>query len=196
MLTIKYQVGCRQCLNGDGIERLDFYKYGKEKDFMTKTEYEVMKIVEQNNMQQNICCMFCDSKDLEYYEIKVEDYLLYDFERIGKNCIDKGEVMLMINIEKNGHNIKLTPGGTLPIEENNLRKSLRKIVSVINASPYHRFSMKERGSTFICTTSDELLKDFKIESFRSTGIHSATILGEINLFAAANGISYEDIFTE
>ena len=82
MVSISYNIGCRNCLRADEIRHMYQLIDDDAEAIQYKTEFEVMTIIERWREEDNHICNFCGSKNVEIFEINIRNKLIYDFEKI------------------------------------------------------------------------------------------------------------------
>ncbi|MFM9947493.1 MAG: hypothetical protein ACKV1O_06100 [Saprospiraceae bacterium] len=195
MALISYNIGCRNCLQGDGMRHMYSLMDDEIDELQSKTEFEVMALIENWREQDNHTCDFCDSGNVEILEIEVNDERLYDYEKIVERCQEEGEYMLQINIDKMGADINLTPGGSQRFDQNFLKQAFFDIYETIINRPDSQFKLQYNGNMFICVTGGTNFIDnqphTRIETFRSAGLLKEQILNAIQEFIDEIGVSID-----
>jgi hypothetical protein len=188
MNFFSYKVGCRTCLQQDGIRQTLLLKHIEE-GYGDRTEFEVVKDLESSN---NNKCQFCGSTNLEYLDIEINNTQLYDFDKLAARCQENREYLLMFNIDKIGNEINLRPGGSKKFDVSFLRQAIQVIIETIKGRPNSYFESQLKGNFFVCVSEDSNFKNsttVKIERFRTAGLTRNEILNAIKPFAEQAGIS-------
>lgn len=82
MVNIDYFLGCRNCLKGDPSRHSYVIYDVSEEEYLGKTEYELIEVVEDFRTSKDLNCPFCNSRNVEVTEIRVDGCILYDYEKI------------------------------------------------------------------------------------------------------------------
>ena len=112
MINISYNIGCRNCLEGSTIRHFYTLKEGDEKEIQKKSEFEIMKIIENWRVNDNYVCEFCSSSNVEVQKVEVNGHKLYDPTKFIQQCNDDDILFLTINIEKRETELQLNTGGS------------------------------------------------------------------------------------
>ena len=195
MVSISYNIGCRNCLRADEIRHMYQLIDDDADAIQSKTEFEVMTIIERWREEDNHTCNFCGSKNVEIFEIDVINKLIYDFEKIIERCEKDEEYMVQINIDKMGENINMSLGGSKRFQPNFFKQALLHIYETIKNRPDSHFKLQQNGNMFICLTGGTDFKDTqpytRIEKFRSAGLLKGQILKAFQDFMRQRGISID-----
>ena len=70
-----------------------------------------MKYFEKLRFSVEAKCQFCNAQNMEIFDVRVGDYLLYDFERIVNRKTNFDEEMLILGISKNNYIYNTEFGG-------------------------------------------------------------------------------------
>jgi hypothetical protein len=138
-MTISYHIDCRSCLQSDGIQHSYLIKAGEHNQILTKTEFEVMKVIEEWREEDNHKCEFCSSSNVEVLQIQVDEHELYDYGRLIQRCDQRGEEMFLINIDKFNSDISLRASGSEYIDPDLLKKAIKTIAEIIDKKPIEQF---------------------------------------------------------
>lgn len=176
MFLISYNIGCRSCHKGDGVSHIYTVNGDNVKEFQDKSEFSVMKIIEKWHLEDNKDCPFCNSKNIEVLDIKVDNCSLYDFDRLTRQCDLFGQQILLLSINKVGNNIRMTHGGSQEFTINFHKQAINAIINTINEVEISQFEAHEVGSFFICIRG---FKSVRVEKFRSSGLTKNEILKQL-----------------
>ncbi|MFA5782288.1 MAG: hypothetical protein WC868_08465, partial [Bacteroidales bacterium] len=194
MISISFNIGCRNCLKSDGIQRFYSLITEDKKKYQCKTEFEIMLIIEKWRAKDNKVCDFCGSTSVEVLDVKVDNFPLYDYDRIINRVIADYQFMLLINIDKRGSQIDLKLGGSQKFESNFLKAALLEIINTVWQRPGDNFIPQVKGNFFMAVSgSFDFLDDTnhaKIERYNNAGITQNEILQAIKPFAEQTGISF------
>jgi hypothetical protein len=183
MIFISSMLGCRDCLQSDGVRHTYSLMDGDYDEYIEKTEFEVMTLLEHWRKEDEKSCEFCDSSNVEVHEVAVSNYKLYDFERLVERCKSDNEFLFMLNIDKRGSEITMAPGGSSKFHPVFLNEAINKVIDTINDRPDHNFNSQVKGNFFICVTggfdffSEQSL--VRLERFRNSGLTRNELLNAI-----------------
>lgn len=193
MISITYNIGCRNCLQGDGITHRYSLTDGDEYTYKKKKEYEVMTLIEKWRKEDEHNCSFCGSANVEVLDVAVNDHPLYNENYLKQDYDDYGYYILMLNIDKAGSEIKLKPGGHNKFDTDFLKKAVTQIVTTIKNRQDEFFKIQTSGNFFICVNGGMNWEyeriDVHIQRFRHAGLSKSEILNAIQPFANQIGIS-------
>jgi hypothetical protein len=193
MDIIKYKIGCRNCLKSSNIPHLTTIRE-EDLNIYKKSEFDLMLTIENWRSEAGHLCEFCGSSNLEFYDISVNDYQLYNFENLVAMCKILHNRMLQINIDKKDNDLSLTFAGCDHIEENYLKKSLAEIINFIKDRPDNDFTAHPIGHLFICLTvgynfsSHQI--DIKFERYICHGLSKDDIINTFKPYLEQFGISW------
>jgi hypothetical protein len=195
MIFISSLLGCRNCLQSDGIRHMYSLMDGDSDEYQEKTEFEVMTLLERWRAEDDKRCEFCGSSNVEVHEVEVSNYPLYDFDRLVERCKSEGEYLFMLNIDKRGSDISLRPGGSTKFHPDFLKDAILKIIDTINDRPNDNFVAQIKGNFFICVSGGfDFFSDksfVRLERFRNSGLTRSELLSAIKPFATQVGISID-----
>lgn len=196
MIFISSLLGCRSCSKTDGIPLMYSLIDGNYDKYQKKTEFEVMKTFERWVAEDNRTCEFCGSSNIEILEVEVNDYKLYDFNRLVERCESESEYLLMFNIDKSDSNISIRTGGSTNLPKAFIRDTIIKLIETSQERPDTNFLGQTNGNFFVCTSgSFDLFTNkslVKIERFRSSGVTRKELLSAITPLAQQVGISIDE----
>lgn len=178
MSIISYEVGCRNCLNSDGI-RHSYINDFELQQYKDKTEYEVMIEIERFRLDVGLKCQFCGSKNMEVNDIEVGGPL-YDFNKLVSRSKITDEYMLLINIDKRGSELITERGGSRVLDDEFFAFALDKARNLVCSLSNEKFTPHSKGNLLICLTgvydNHEANFNIQIERFRICGLTKAEIL--------------------
>lgn len=126
MSTISTKVGCRKCLRTDGIPTMLFVSSELGVKLKKQTEIHVAKYV-KDNFAGSVICPFCNSSNLEFFDIEIDGFVMYDFDRIQRLCSTKGFKLFTININKVEDSFEVNFGGDLFISKEAVKGFLNHV---------------------------------------------------------------------
>ena len=199
MITFSYLLGCRNCLNGSDHRHLYVLLNGNEREYQRLTEYDAMNKVENWRQEKNLTCDVCNSTNVEIMDIEVNDYPLYDFNRIARRCElsnkseSKDENMFMLNIDKRNLRLVHDTGGSPSFHKDFLQKCLSEMIDTVKNRPDTNFRVHQNGNFFMCFTGgfdfNQGKQIVKLEKFRNAGLSREEIIGVIKALAARKNIT-------
>lgn len=187
MTQILYNIGCRNCLQSDGLFHTYNWVDGKQEEIKDKTEFEIMNLIEIWLLGVGQLCHNCGSSNVEVLDIEIDDYRLYDFEALDKKIIHKKESMLQFNIDKRAAKIKLTRGGSPELDTSFLKAAIIQIIDLLNQRTSYTYLSQIKGNFFICLTGSND-KNIRIERLRYHGLTRSEIINALNPVAEKLGI--------
>lgn len=186
MLTISYNSGCRNCFKSDNIRHQHLLMDADENLYKQKTEFAVVQEIEKWMMENEHHCQFCRMNNLEIMDLEVNDYPLYDYDRLVEECMIKEYFMLLITIEKKDYQPKLKRGGSKFQGINFLANAFKTIQATVENRPIDvfMFQRKSNGHCFFSiigglnheTGEQEVI----LHRFRHAGFSKEEILSSIN----------------
>jgi hypothetical protein len=177
---VSYSIGCRNCWHSDGILHTYQLMGDRYLELKNKTEFEVMVEVEEIRKIENEKCEECGSSNVVIQDIKVNDKQLYDFDQLVIKCNSSNSQMLIINIDKRGQDIKLSPGGSPKFTQFFLLKAAGKILELIKERPDSYFQPQNKGNFNICIIGGH--NSVSVERLRTAGITKNEITTKISEF--------------
>ena len=190
MVFISSTIGCRNCLQSDGLENIYPLMDGDPRVYKEKTEFEVMNLIEKWNADQGKSCNSCGSTSLEVLDVKIDDYPLYEFKRVGERQERIGLTLFMLNIDKINSEIKIRPGGSAKIQKELFDASVDKMIEIVNNRPDSDFIKHSRGNFLMCLSGLWNMASITpnamlfIERYRSHGLTRSEIISTIQNFAS------------
>jgi hypothetical protein len=185
-MDLAYDIACRTCFKQYAMKLYTPLK-DIEGGYAKKTEYEV--VLKLENIAKAIC-PFCKSSNIEYLNLGINGMPLYDFDRIAARCHRKKEFMVMLNFDKTGSNISVTPGGSKSLNNTFMTPALHLIVKTIIEKPDLCFEQHIKGNSFICISEDfdREHEYIKVERFRTAGLTRKELFNAIRPIATQMGI--------
>jgi hypothetical protein len=168
-----------------------------ETEYTYTTEYEGMNIVEEVRRENDITCQFCNSDNVEVFDISVDNYRLYDYERLA-DTYSFGELhsFFMINIDKEGNTIELSTGGNLNLRAEFLEEALKKMLIIVRERPIDNFKLHQKGNFLMCVSGgydfDKNRYIIQVEKFRTVGLSIREITKGIESLALKYNIEIPD----
>jgi hypothetical protein len=176
MNTINYLIGCRNCMQGDSMRHLYMITNSDITYEKYRNDYETKKLIEQWRYEGGHTCHVCNSTNIDIFNIKINDTILYDYNKLVEKCISKDEYMLQINIEKQNSVFKNDIGGSNSLSNIFIRNCFTILLNIINERNEEDYKSFPSGSLFICFTGK---KTFQIETFRFSGLSKSEILSQL-----------------
>ena len=179
-MMISYKIGCRKCLQGDGVKHVIAVPNGDANAYnLVKTEYDVVKQVEAIRKEENKKCSFCGSENVEIMDVQIDDNPLYRLDKMRLKCSTFGYELFALEMDKTykGTNVRYTDESLSPAIK---QKCIRAAINLIETKPPSFFIPHEKGNFFIALTGNE---DFfngeisvRIERFKCVGISKEDII--------------------
>ena len=193
MVFISYNIGCRNCLKSDGVQHSYSIIDGNQAEYQSKTEFEIVEMVEKMRKEDNHSCQFCGSSNVEILETKINNLSSYDYNKLTQRCLTRGEYMLMINIDKREGQLNMKPGGSEQLDRDFLCPAIDSIIDTVKSRPDDHFISRPNGNFLICVIGGNHLSDgvaIWTERFRSSGLTKEEILSVIFPIAEQLGMSF------
>ncbi len=152
MISISYTKGCRNCGKTNGIENIRNYMNPDEGSFMDKTEFELSQFLENWDKEDGYTCEFCDSNNMEYNDVHIDDFLISDFERLKSECIQNKYEMLIIKATKEYGQINLNYGGSKKISKTGVWSIYDKIFDTLQSISESKYLQKNNANFFMVLT--------------------------------------------
>ena len=140
----------------------------------TKTEYELAKDLESLRRENKNVCEFCNSQNVEVLNVEVDDYLLFDYDRLKEECIKDGVFIISINIDKKDGKKMIKFDGEYDYDTEFILKTIQKSTNEINIIPEINFIQHAFGNFYICLVGNS--NECKIESLRYSGFEKNEII--------------------
>jgi hypothetical protein len=168
---------------------------GRPEVFEEKAEYEMVTQIENWRQQQGETCQFCDSHNVEILDVEVNGRALYDYQRLGNECMEKREYMLMFNIDKSGAQIDIRHGGSQKPPTKFVHDAIIDILETMSERPKETYAPQLKGNFFICVTGsyDYASEEYenRIQRFRNAGITKEEIYNALKPYAEPVGIKFK-----
>jgi hypothetical protein len=187
MIDISYILGCRSCNQSDGI-RTSYLLKGKNNvnNLKSSREFELVEIIEGWRKEDNKTCLFCNSKNVEIYDVEIDGHRLYDFERLSKQLEQRAEDLLILHYQKRNNITTLSTGGNEPFHKFFLQKSFSLLEETISNVLINNMERKSNGHFRVSFSGGfDFLKgvaNSKIERIQYSGYSFQEIINEINKF--------------
>jgi hypothetical protein len=185
MINISYILGCRSCNQSDGI-RTSYLLRGENNvnNLKSSREFELVKIIEGWRKEDDKTCIFCNSKNVEVYDVEVDGYRLYDFERLSQQLEQRAEDLLILHYQKRNNVTSLSTGGNEPFHRLFLQKSISLIEETVRNSLFNNMEIKSNGHFRVAFSGGfdfiNGVANSKIERIQYSGFSFQEINNEIN----------------
>jgi len=198
MIYVLYEIRCRSCFKTDGVKHIYDIKDGNEADLKKKTEYQMMNLIEDWRREDGHVCQGCKSTNVEVLNVKIDDFPLYDFDRLVKECINKSHEMVIVGVTKIEKRLDIEVRGSRSPEINFTIDCYKKMNSIILSISDKMFVPHQKGDFFICFTGAYDLQDFDnnktknkliLQKFRFIGISQEELLSGLKEQIERLGIS-------
>jgi hypothetical protein len=148
-------------------------------EYYDKTEFELMQEVDSYDLK--VRCLFCNSNNLQLSYFKVEDYELFNFEKVSK---DQNLHFFALKIEKLYDEFQAEISGKQVEEIHFLISCLRDSFNRLYTIPDEKFVIHYAGYFTILYTGKEDLKkgeyNLKIERLIHYGFSREQLVENIN----------------
>lgn len=157
MVMLTYDVGCRSCGSKDGILNSEFDMEKEPSYYLNSTEYNIAEHIARKGRLNNAKCQFCNSNNLEVFDVTANDTPLFSFDRLVEESKNSGgkKTFLVIYITKDKFDgIKIQYGGNKTFKEffgNHLAEKVSDFFSWTNEN---LFEAKSDGSFFFCISEN------------------------------------------
>lgn len=191
MYNISYEAGCCNCKQSDGIRRLYSIINGDPELIKQKTEFEVMEKLELWRSRDGNLCEFCSSPAVNVFDVKINDYPLFNFDRLVNRCKSEKGYLLVVQITKKDRDIKMNIGGSPVFDMSFLKDAILKVFGSIHERPDYIYKPHDKGSFYICISGFPRQNgfDIKIERFDTLGISKYELDNALMELPAKYGIS-------
>jgi len=139
-----------------------------------KTEYELAKDLESLRKENKNVCEFCNSQNVEVLNVEVDDYLLFDYERLKEKCVEDGIFIISINIDKKDGKKIIKFDGEYDYDTEFILKAIQKSTNEINLISETNFISHTFGNFYVCLVGNS--DECKIESLRYSGFEKTEII--------------------
>ena len=110
-LIVSYNLGCRYCMKGDGVRHNYLLNNASFEKYRKMPEYELVKQLEIWRKEDNHKCQFCNSPNVEVLEVAVNNYPLYEYDRLEDDCEKNNKFVMKLGVDKmNMQIISINPG--------------------------------------------------------------------------------------
>ena len=144
---------CRTCLHSYGVK--SSYLVNNTDSYLKMTEHECAEVLEKALKNGNVKCDFCGSSNMECSKIEINDYILYNYNRIKENCKTNNYELLELGIIKYYGKFQINIGCNENQSELFLKECIKQIIHTIIELPDERWlSDKNIGNFQICITGN------------------------------------------
>ena len=160
MDLIEFSIGCRSCRETDA-KRWQLEFEDKEGDFhlANRGDFGVMRMVELLTLDQGHVCPFCNSPQLEIFDLDVNGQPLFDFDALCRRAASPGMAVCALKTgEGNGQpylQLVVEPPDTA---QGFLQLALAEMAGQVRERPDYDF-VAERGGTFYFCVAGRWEKD-------------------------------------
>ena len=195
MITYTYNVGCRNCGQGDYNKHLSIDETVDYDDTTIYTEFDCMEAIEQLRRDSGSTCKFCGSDNVEIFDIEINSHPLSKFTDLVERCKMWREWMFQINIDKRANGLTLKTGGSDNIDREFFEAAIKELLAVIERRPHTVYKPLPIGNFFICITGGyDLVDDVnaRIENLKTGGITKEEILTTIEPIVQRAGLGIKE----
>lgn len=183
-MKIRYDTGCRICMQSTGISTVVLRIGDDAREWKTKTEFRVMQEIEHWRKNDEVKCENCGALEVEVFNVYVDSYPLYDFDRLAMRC--NVDDLFMIDITKKNGRLILKSGGNRSPSRKFVLASLDRMIEQVNETQTSCFKEYHRGRFFMCFLG---VHDWENETFQAIpqrfvthGLTRQEIISEITSF--------------
>lgn len=180
---------CRKCLriNKEGFGS-GFMKFFNDLDIKTieeyieKSEFEVVELIEVWNKEDNKCCPYCGSDNIEFFNVQLNEYELFNYSKFTNLIDNNNNFYLIYQVDKKNNNLGFHTEMSKSYDSKFISSAIKKIVKIVNSSPVHKFIPNSNGHFYIFISAYKNNKNkyiFKIERFINYGISREEIIEEL-----------------
>lgn len=154
-MDINHEVTCQTCLCQVRVNYMYQIIGGNEDEYKLKTEFEVCRTIITAYKKNGLKCPICSSGNIQPLNIKVNNYKLFDFDRIANRWKSTNEQMFMIFFTKIDNVISSQLGGRrrgikMPFIISALKDISKRIQNIDN----NEFVKHTKGNFCFCYTGD------------------------------------------
>lgn len=143
-------IGCRSCFQRDSLRTSYTINGSTEEDLKSLTEYKMIKMIETWRKNDGIVCDNCSSPNMEVDKIEVNNYRLYDYNRIYKECVLNKQNVIEIHMSKENSYIEMHPKGNPNPGKEFLLNAIAVISQTLNQLSDNYFEGHNNGHFTIC----------------------------------------------
>lgn len=194
-MKISYILGCRSCNKSDGI-RTSYIVQGENdvEKLKSTREFELVKIIEEWRRDDDKTCLFCNSINVEVYDVEIDGYRLFNFARLKSQLEQRGEDSLILNYQKINNITTLRVGGSAPFHRLFLQKSISILEETSSKVLLKNLESKPNGHfrIFFSGGFDFIngVANSKIERLQYSGFSLFDIINEIKNFKRDFGANF------
>lgn len=210
MPNVSYNVCCCDCIKLSGTQGI-IYVNGSVDKYLKMTEYEFSEKLDEWLVDLDAYCHFCGSKNVYGENIEIDDYKLYELDKIIDNQRKSNQVehLLIINLLKNDGVIETQIGGKQGNDNDFMLGSWRIILDAIDKIPlsrfkknskqnrdsmsdiYDRFFPKDLEGQFYISVSGKNIdvtgkQEIMIQSMKMCGFEKSEIINAVNEYFLQN----------
>ena len=178
---IQFETTCRNCLISEGLPIRYLVLNEDINDYITVTEFQVMKKIEMWRKEEGDSCRICGSLNIEYSDIKIGDKILFDYNRITRYAQQHSDLdVIIIYLEKINNVISFDIKGKEIHNVGFAIKSFRKLIKYIESLGNDFFVKHTKGNMYSCMSQDLVTSDSIFERFYCFGFSKKEILDLLN----------------
>ncbi len=161
-MEIRYDTGCRICMQSTGISTVIHRIGDNAEEWKAKPEFKVMQEIELWRKSDEVRCENCGAEEVEVFNVYVDSYPLYDFDRLARRC-DVDDLFMIDITKKNGQTVLKQGGNRYPSREFVL-SCMDRMIEQVNSTKVTCFKEYHRGRFFMCFLG---LHDWENETFQA-----------------------------
>ena len=149
---IEFSIGCRHCRETDA-KRWQFQFEDEEGDFRLadRADFGVMRMVERMTLDLGHVCPFCNSPQLEIFDLDLNGQPLFDFDQLCRRAVPQGlAVCALKSGEGNGQpflKLLVEPPG---VTQAFLLLALEEMAAQVRERPDYDFAAERNGTFYFC----------------------------------------------
>ncbi|MDZ7660069.1 hypothetical protein [Fodinibius sp.] len=193
MTTVTYTAGCRDCLQAEN-QSINIPDYRPE-DLLQDTEYNAMGAINFQRDENNIKCSFCGSTNVEPFDIKVGNQLIFEASSVANQAKNNDDFMLECELKKENGNIKFRAGGVGDHSNLFLKEGYNTILNRVRFNSKSTFNPKQNGYFYAAITSPKNITDrydISFETMRYLGLSKGEVYDGIMEKATKYGVEMDD----
>jgi hypothetical protein len=193
MVIVSYEIGCRECGATDHMRRAEMINDGVVEDYLYRTEYEIVCVIEEWRRSKSDNCPFCKSNNVQITDVEINDKPLYDFDALKtKHLSHRDYYIYMLNIQKDSENVDANIGGSPIYDDDFLKSSLEAIKQLVDRTHESNFRPWAKGWFFICVTGElnpfNQKYEMEIQRFKVFGVSKSEVYTLLKKVAFDSGI--------
>lgn len=202
MDLIGFSIGCRACRETDG-KRWQFEFEDEEGDLPLagRSDFGVMRVVELMTLNLGHACPFCNSTQLEIFDMDLNGQLLFDFDELCRRAVPPGLAVCALHAGE-GNNQPFVKMVMEPPEvaQGFLLLALAEMAAQVRERPDYDFAAERNGTFYFCVAGrweeDEARGWVVGQKYTCRGLSREQALAVIesvraNLVAGAYSAEYE-----